>query len=175
MLHPVLCNSVSLLSQRSCNMGCGKHEATASQEDISDLLAAGFDARGSHIKWEERNDGSSFCFTLRQTLRSGWMDQSLSMETEQTSLVSVSHSPAADSPPSSPALLLPWLAVTQVDTEPDKSPSFTTFSAVSIAARRSALKEASQVVAKIFPLLTYFQVLSRNTFRCRTQNIISFL
>lgn len=36
-------------------MGCGKqgllkHEAAASQEDISDLLAAGFGARESHIK-----------------------------------------------------------------------------------------------------------------------------
>lgn len=55
MLHPALCNSASVLSQRVWDVwggkqGFSKHEATALQEDIlSDLPAGEFDALESHI------------------------------------------------------------------------------------------------------------------------------
>ena len=76
-----------------------EHEATALQDYIlSDFLAAEFNAMESHISEKRKNDISSFCFTLKQGLQSGGMDQALPMETEKASLLSLSNTPGSSQP-----------------------------------------------------------------------------
>lgn len=167
---------MSLLSQRSCDVWCSKQGSWSMKQPLYKRIF-------HQIFWLQ----SLMPWRVTEVQREKWQ-QFFQLHTEAGTAVRVDgpnslHGtrkgisssaflllPAADSSPQCSTLGLPWLQKTQVDTEPDKKPVFIKPSQLSnIVLDCPALKEVSQIVSKIFPLLSLFPMLSRSTFCHRTQ------